>query len=241
MAPAFDKRYEHQRYEQVERAVRRFVEADDRAHVLEVGCGTGHWLAAIADLATIVVGVDRSLEMVRRALPTAPQALLAQATAEAIPFGDARFDRVFCVNALHHFPDPTTFLTECRRLLRPSGAFLSIGLDPHTGVDRWWIYDYFPGALVADRRRYLPTPRLREMLVAAGFSAPRTEVVQHLPAERAFDVAVERGHLERQSTSQLMVISDAEYETGMRRLRAERPILRSDLRLYATVAELPPR
>lgn len=120
--------------------------------------------------------------------------------------------------------------------MRPGGAFLSIGLDPHTGVDRWWIYDYFPGALVADRRRYPATPRLREMLVAAGFYASRTEIVQHLPAERAFDVAVERGHLERQSTSQLMVISDAEYEAGMRRLHEERPTLRSDLRLYATVA-----
>ena len=239
VAAAFDKRYEHQRYEQVERAVRRFVETSDRAAVLEVGCGTGHWLASISGLATIVAGVDRSLEMLRRAVPTAPDALLAQATAEALPFGDARLDRVFCVNALHHFPDPPTFLIECRRLLRAGGAFLSIGLDPHTGVDRWWIYDYFPGALAADRRRYLPTPRLREMLVAAGFSAPRTEIVQHLPAERAFDVAVARGHLERHSTSQLMVISDAEYEAGMRRLREERPALRADLRLYATLAELP--
>lgn len=241
VASAFDKRYDHQRYEQVERAVRRFVETHDLPAVLEVGCGTGHWLAAIAELATVVVGVDRSLEMLRRAVATAPQALLAQATAEAIPLGRARFDRVFCVNALHHFPDPATFLAECRRLLRPDGAFLSIGLDPHTGIDSWWIYDYFPGALVADRRRYLATPRLREMLVAAGFSAPRTEIVQHLPAEREFDVAVERGHLERHSTSQLMVISDAEYEAGMRRLREERPILRADLRLYATIAELPPR
>lgn len=239
VAAAFDKRYEHQRYEQVERAVRRFVETRDRAAVLEVGCGTGHWLASIADVATIVAGVDRSLEMLRRARPTAPDALLVQATAEAIPFGDALFDRVFCVNALHHFPDAATFLTECRRLLRPGGAFLTIGLDPNTGLDSWWIYEYFPGALTADRRRYLPTPRLRDMLVAAGFSTPHTEIVQHLPAERTFEVALERGHLDRHSTSQLMVISDAEYEAGMRRLHEERPTLRSDLRLYATVAELP--
>lgn len=241
IAPTFDKRYEHQRYEQVERAVRRFVEAPARPVVLEVGCGTGHWLASIADLATIVAGVDRSLEMLRRARRTAAAALLAQATAEALPFDDARFERVFCVNALHHFPDPAAFLMECRRVLRPGGTFLTIGLDPHAGVDRWWIYDYFPGALAADRRRYLPTPRLREMLVSAGFAAPRTEIVQHLPAERAFDVAVQRGHLERHSTSQLMVISDAEYEAGMRRLHEERPTLHADLRLYATVAELAQR
>ena len=238
VAPAFDKRYEHQRYEQVERAVRRFVEMPGRSAVLEVGCGTGHWLASIADLATTVAGVDRSLEMLRRARPTAPAALLVQATAEVIPFDHACFDCVLCVNAMHHFPDPAAFLLECRRMLRPGGAFLTIGLDPHAGLDRWWIYDYFPGALAADRRRDLPTPQLREMLLAAGFSAPRTEIVQHLPVERAFDAAAERGHLERHSTSQLMVISDAEYEAGVRRLREERPTLRADLRLYATVAEL---
>jgi ubiquinone/menaquinone biosynthesis C-methylase UbiE len=182
IAPAFDIRYERQRYEEVERAVRRFVETVARSAVLEVGCGTGHWLVSITHLATSVAGVDRSLEMLRRARRAAVAALLVQATAEAMPFGDARFDRVFCVNALHHFPDPAAFLIECRRLLRPGGAFLTIGLDPHAGLDRWWIYDYFPGALAADRRRYLPTPRLREMLVDAGFSTPRTEIVQHLPA-----------------------------------------------------------
>ena len=238
LASAYDKRYEHQRYEQVERAVHQFLDGPSRGAVLDVGCGTGHWLASIADAAAIVVGLDRSREMLHRARTTAPRALLAQATAEAIPFPDARFDRVFCVNALHHFPDPATFLVECRRVLRPGARILTIGLDPHAGLDSWWIYDYFPGALRADLRRYLPTPRLREMLVAAGFSRPRTEIVQHLPAERAFDVAVARGHLERHSTSQLMVISDAEYEAGMRRLHEERPTLRADLRLYATVAEL---
>lgn len=238
VAPAYDKRYEHQRYEQVERAVHQFLDGRSGGSVLEVGCGTGHWLASIAELAAIVVGLDRSREMLHRARTTAHRALLAQATAEAIPFADARFDRVLCVNALHHFPDPATFLVECRRVLRPGGAFLTIGLDPHAGLDSWWIYEYFPGALVADRRRYLATPRLREMLAAAGFSTPRTEIVQHLPAERAFDVAVERGHLERHSTSQLMVISDAEYAAGIHRLHEERPTLRADLRLYATVAEL---
>ena len=238
IAPAYDKRYEHQRYEQVERAVHHFVDERGHAAVLEVGCGTGHWLASIAHLATIVAGVDRSREMLQRARITAPCALLVQATAESIALGDARFDRVVCINALHHFPDPATFFVECRRVLRPGGRLLTIGLDPHTGLDRWWIYDYFPSALVADQRRYLPTLRIREMLVAAGFTAPRTEIVQHLPSERAFDVAVARGHLERNSTSQLMVISDAEYEAGLRRLHEERPTLRADLRLYATVADL---
>lgn len=36
-----------------------------------------------------------------------------------------------------------------------------------------------------------------------------------------------------------MVITDAEYDEGLRKLKAEQPILRTDLRLYATVVQLP--
>ena len=238
IAPAFDRRYAHNRFDGIERALARFVGSATRPAVVEVGCGTGHWLASIADISGVVAGVDRSWAMLQRARAAAPHALLAHATAEDLPFASERFDRAFCVNALHHFTDQTAFLRECRRLLRVGGTFLTIGLDPHTGVDHWWIYDYFPAALAADRRRYLPTQRIRNLLLDTGFATASTEIVHHVPAERPFDLALEQGLLDRRSTSQLMVISDAEYESGMRRLLSDRPTLRADLRLFATVGEL---
>ena len=238
IAPSFDRRYAHNRFDGIERALARFVGTATRPSVLEVGCGTGHWLASIAEGAGLVAGVDRSRAMLHQAYAAAPQALLVHATAEHLPFAPASFDRAFCVNALHHFTDQPAFLRECRRVLRAAGSFLTIGLDPHTGLDRWWIYDYFPAALAADRRRYLPTLRIRKLLVNAGFSTARTEIVHHVPAERPFELALEQGLLDRRSTSQLMVISDAEYESGMQRLSSDRPSLRADLRLFATVAEV---
>jgi hypothetical protein len=33
-----------------------------------------------------------------------------------------------------------------------------------------------------------------------------------------------------------MVISDADYDAGMRRMMTEQPVLRADLQLYATTA-----
>jgi hypothetical protein len=51
-----------------------------------------------------------------------------------------------------------------------------------------------------------------------------------------FDSAVARGLVGRSATSQLMVIGDAEWETGRRRLETERPVLRADLTLYASFA-----
>ena len=133
VAPEFDRRYAHNTFAGIERALARFVArtAPAPAVVIEIGCGTGHWLAFIAPLARAVVGVDRSWAMLERARMTASGAMLARATAEHLAFATGGFDRAFCINALHHFNDQRAFMKECRRILRPGGAFLSVGLDPH--------------------------------------------------------------------------------------------------------------
>lgn len=235
VAPTYDRRYGRNRYDGVATVLRRFVGESEDVQVAEVGCGTGHWLAQLCSRVRTLAGIDLSPGMLRRARAAAPRALLVRGRAETLPWAAGAFDRVFCVNALHHFDDAYAFMCEARRVLRPGGAFLTIGLDPHTRLDQWWIYDYFPGALTADRARYLAGETIRARLEAAGFAEPVTELAQHIPGEMPFAAALEHRLLDRRSTSQLMVISDAEYEAGVRRLRAEQPTIRVDLRVYATI------
>ena len=239
VAADYDERYARTDYSGVAGSLKRFLQCSVPPAVLEVGCGTGHWLSLAATLPSrLVAGVDRSWEMLRRARGAAPRALIVHGTAEELPWSSQSIDRLFCINAFHHFADKNAFLRECRRVLRSGGMFLTVGVDPHIGTDRWWIYDYFGTTLERDRERYVSTDLLRRDLLDLGFVAASTEVVQHMRSERSFDVAVEKGSLERTSTSQLMVISDEEYHAGLARLRAERPVLRSDLRLYGTVASI---
>lgn len=236
IASEYDTRYVRNRYDGIRACVHRHV---GRSKIVaEVGCGTGHWLAGLALAGTgRLVGIDLSAGMLARARVAAPSALLLRATAERLPIADASLDRVFCVNALHHFTDAQAFIRECRRVLRPSGELLTIGLDPHHGGDRWWVYEYFPAALDADLRRYPAASIIRAWMIDAGFRDSVTEVAQHLPAEMSLDAARAQGFLDRSATSQLMVIGDAEYEEGIRRLEAERPLLRSDLRVYVTIGQ----
>jgi ubiquinone/menaquinone biosynthesis C-methylase UbiE len=236
VAPAYDRRYERNRFDGVTAILQRFIGEPARVDAAEVGCGTGHWLAGIQGRVRTAAGLDLSAGMLQRARTAAPSARVVRGRAESLPWASARFDRLFCINALHHFENADAFMSEAHRVLRPGGAIMIVGLDPHTGLDRWWIYDCFPSALTADRARYLSSGSIRARLEAAGFADAVTEVAQHIPAALPFDRAVERGVVDRRATSQLMVISDAEYEAGMRRLTAERPILHADLRLYATVA-----
>jgi SAM-dependent methyltransferase len=244
IAAAYDGRYERNDYSGVQAALRAFVghQSSGRLRVAEVGCGTGHWIEVFHASAIPVVGIDASAGMLQISRARLPGAPLIRARAEALPFLTSTFDRLFLVNALHHFSDPDAFFHDARRLLADGGGLLTVGLDPSTGLDQWWIYDYFASTVVRDRERYLPAARIRELMHRAGFERCDTHVVQHRPAQMTVEEADRRGFLDRSSTSQLMSISDSEYEEGLKRVRQDdmeargRLILRSDLRVYGTVA-----
>jgi ubiquinone/menaquinone biosynthesis C-methylase UbiE len=241
VAASYDQRYTSTPYEGVEQALRSFLSAPSKATaVLEVGCGTGRWLRFLEDTAAVrAIGVDLSQGMLSLARRQVQGSRLVRARAEQLPLAAASFDRIFCVNALHHFADARAFLSEARGLLRSGGGLMTVGLDPHTGVDRWWIYDYFPEALVEDVKRYPATAAIRQAMKAAGFSS-ETREVQRFQANLSLEALKERGLLERTTTSQLMVISDEAYASGIRRIvegqnGAASGTFRVNLRLYATV------
>lgn len=238
----YARRYESGRYARTEQRVHAFVSGAER--VLELGCGTGHWLSVLAGRR--VVGVDPSAGMLAEARVKAPSAQLVLARAEALPFADASFDRVLIVNALHHFVDPAAVLRALPRVLC-AGAVMIIGLDPSNGSDRWPIYDFFEGTLARDRARFPPATTLRAWLAEAGFGAITTEVAEMFVESVDARAALSSGALGRHTTSQLSDLADASYAAGIARIaqaadaakaRGEALTLQTHLTLYATVGRL---
>lgn len=240
----YDRRYRGQAYAGTEQALSEFVGNDGKVAVLEVGCGTGHWLKVLTGRTGFLAGLDLSANMLQRARAEAPATPLVRGRAETLPYRAQSFDRVFCINAFHHFADKPGFLAEARRVLRPGGGLISVGLDPHAGLDRWWVYDYFQETLELDRQRYPATEELRRVMSRLGFLRCETFVAEHVSAQLPVRTAIERGILAQSYTSQLTILSKQEYQAGLDRVtratNAEQAkgtelVLVADIRLYATV------
>ena len=133
---------------------------------------------------------------------------------------DASFDRIYCVNALHHFADRRQFFAEARRVLRRGGGVLTIGKDPHTERDTWWVYDYFPETVEIDRARFARVRTLRGELAHAGFDWAESFECDRIEAVTPARDALATGIVDRAYTSQLAVLSDEELQKGVARLRA---------------------
>lgn len=249
IADRFNARYQLYSYAGILETLLGFLGERPMA-VLEAGCGTGHWLASVQRAPAppgFLAGIDPSGPMLALATAAAPAARLAQARAEDLPWRDESFDRLFCVNALHHFSDRARFFSEARRVLRPGGGLLTIGLDPHSERDSWWVHDYFEETLAIDRARFAQVRTLRGEIARAGFAWAESLEADHIEATHPAAEALASGPgglLDRGFTSQLTVLSDEEYQRGLDRIRGAnaaadgRLQLVSDLRFYATTGWL---
>jgi hypothetical protein len=125
---------------------------------------------------------------------------------------------------------------------------MTIGLDPHTGIDRWYIYEYFEAVLEMDSGRYPGSSQIREWMDAVEFSDCVTREVQHWPVRFSARAAIEEGRLDKAATSQLTLLTEGQYQRGIDRIRkgmesaeaiGRTLYLTADLRLYATSGSVP--
>jgi ubiquinone/menaquinone biosynthesis C-methylase UbiE len=234
IADRFDARYARYSYDGVRETLFTFL-GPQPSTVLEVGCGTGHWLPADG------FGVDPSAAMLARARIAKPTASLVRARAQDLPWRDATFDRVFAVNALHHFSDRSRFFAEARRVLKPGGGLLTIGKDPHTDRDEWWVYQYFEETRAIDLQRFARVRTLRGEMALAGFAWTESMEAEHIEVLRPAAEALTNGIVDRTFTSELAMLSDEEFRRGVESVRQANDAaggelrLVADVRLYATI------
>ncbi len=95
---------------------------------LDLGCGTGAGLQALAPRFRMVVGIDPSLPdliLARKSLDIAgiDNVQLIQGYGQKVPYPSGSFDYINALNVLEHVFDLPSVLAEVHRLLKPAGIF----------------------------------------------------------------------------------------------------------------------
>lgn len=96
--------------------------------VLDLGCAGGFMAEALATKGARVTGIDPASEAVEaaraRAASIGQNIRYDTGVGEALPYPEASFDIVVCVDVLEHVNDLAQVTREIARVLRPGGIFL---------------------------------------------------------------------------------------------------------------------
>lgn len=220
IASTYNRRFVADRQDGVAAALLALARDLGAERILEVGCGTGRWLADFQPITRQLYGLDFSAGMLAQACERDVDLHLVRGRGGQLSYPDGTFDLIYCVNAIHHFDNQRQFVSEAHRLLRPGGALAVLGSDPHDRRDSWFAYDYFEGMYEMDLGRFPSWGTIVDWMVADGF-----ERVEWRPVERILDPKIGRAvlddpFLQKDSCSQLALLTDEAYAAGLRRIEA---------------------
>lgn len=153
----------------------------DGLRLLDVGCGTGHHLASLRRCGFEVAGVDGSEEMLDHARDNNPGAEILHADVEEIPFPDASFDYVVCIEVLRYLPDSSRCIRELARVLKPGGVCLATAV-PVFNLNGYWLVNRLANVaemkkLVSLKQFFTTSAKLRREFAEAGLEDATVEGV----------------------------------------------------------------
>lgn len=116
----------------------RFLKPQPEMVFLDVACGPGALVLAMAPGVQFAYGMDLTGEMLNMARQFQGEKLVSNVAfirgeGERIPYPDGTFDLVSCQYAFHHMPKPELILQEMVRVAKPGGrVFVDDTLGPES-------------------------------------------------------------------------------------------------------------
>ena len=150
--------------------------------LLDAGCGTGNYAAAVLPHVGRIEALDASDAMLAvaggklAAEREAGRITFSQGSVDALPFADASVDAVMVNQVLHHLGDGSDdgwqrhgrVVAQLARVLRSGGTLVVSTCSRGQLQDGFWYYSLIPHAVDALRRRYAPLAVVEGFMVDRG-------------------------------------------------------------------------
>lgn len=181
--------------------------------VLEVGCGTGNYVRALAErFGCAAYGLDPSAGMLAHAWAHSDRVGWVQGRAEELGLADKAFDLVFSVDVIHHVADKGTFYSQTARVLRPGGRLCTVTDSADIIRRREILSGYFPETIEIELGRYPRITQLEAWMAAAGLA-----VLGMLTVEASYQITCSQPFRDR-AYSSLHLIPQEAWQAGLARL-----------------------
>ncbi len=187
------------------------------ATVVEIGCGTGNYILALAETLPELAyqGFDLSAEMLEVARARSTRVAFTQGNADVhFPYPDRGCHLAFAVDVIHHLAALDVFFREASRILTVGGLLLIV-TDSDQDLRRRSLTRYFPDVLAVELRRYPGLDVLHDQAAHAGFQVRHVEAaVGTRPLDASF-----LAQLDAKCSSGMRLIPPEAHMQGMERVR----------------------
>jgi ubiquinone/menaquinone biosynthesis C-methylase UbiE len=187
--------------------------------ILDLGCGEGRFSSALSNaFHAKVYGIDPSWKMLALAQRRDSRATHVQyirGCGEHMPVHDHQISMAFMSMVLHHLENVDTTIAEILRVLSPHG-YLAIRNTTREDIHQSECLKFFPTAKQFDLQRMPRTKDLIARVTAQGFQLVASNIVKQVFAH---DYRKYYEKISQRGLSGLLVISDYEFHSGLKRLK----------------------
>lgn len=140
----------------------------EQLHLLDIGCGHGLIHKHLENSNLNIVGVEVADEVLQLARQSNPNVRYIRHDGKKLPFESPQFDIAMAMCVMHHVPpsDWPKFLSEIKRVLKPTGIVIIFEHNPYNPLTRYIVANN----ILDEDAVLLSSYQLKKLMHEAGFT-----------------------------------------------------------------------